>query len=226
MQTYPVHEFFHSWQGEGTHLGKSAFFIRLFGCPVKCSWCDSAGTWHPDYVPKEAPRYSAEWLAEKAADSGAKIAIITGGEPTIHDLGELTEQLRAKGVASHLETCGAFPIKGKLDWITLSPKWDALPLDENLEAASEFKLIVEDANSIEKWIQQLGSVIEGRPIWLQPEWSKRADKEILRIITETVKQRGGFFRAGYQLHKIYLADNLDPNLQKSTPLGGNPELGY
>src|SRR5690606_10755697 len=48
---YPVHEQFHTWQGEGVHMGRSAYFIRTFGCPVKCPWCDSAGTWHPDHIP-------------------------------------------------------------------------------------------------------------------------------------------------------------------------------
>ena len=50
---YPVNETFLSWQGEGVHLGRKAFFIRLQGCPVKCAWCDSASTWHPQFVPKQ-----------------------------------------------------------------------------------------------------------------------------------------------------------------------------
>ena len=50
---YPVNETFLSWQGEGVHLGRKAFFIRLQGCPVKCAWCDSASTWHPQHIPKD-----------------------------------------------------------------------------------------------------------------------------------------------------------------------------
>ena len=46
-----IHERFFSIQGEGVHMGRSAFFIRTLGCPVKCPWCDSAGTWHPGFKP-------------------------------------------------------------------------------------------------------------------------------------------------------------------------------
>ncbi|NER01051.1 MAG: radical SAM protein, partial [Cyanothece sp. SIO2G6] len=75
------------------HLGRSAYFIRLFGCPVHCPWCDSAGTWHPDYVPKDIDRISPKALAEQAAASGAEFVVVTGGEPAIHDLGALTEEI-------------------------------------------------------------------------------------------------------------------------------------
>jgi asparagine synthase (glutamine-hydrolysing) len=60
----PIYETFHAWQGEGTHLGRSAFFIRTFGCPVHCPWCDSAGTWHPDYIPDKVDRLSVDLLVE------------------------------------------------------------------------------------------------------------------------------------------------------------------
>ena len=77
----PVYERFHAWQGEGAHMGKSAFFIRLHGCPVHCPWCDSAGTWHPDHVPDSIDRIEPIDLAEEALQSGCEIVVITGGEP-------------------------------------------------------------------------------------------------------------------------------------------------
>ncbi len=223
---YPIHETFHSWQGEGVHLGRSAFFIRLFGCPVKCPWCDSAGTWHPDYIPEQIEKRSPEELAEAAAAVGAEFVVITGGEPAIHDLKPLTDALRAKEVAIHLETSGAFVIQGDFDWITLSPKWQRLPLLENLDLADELKVIVEDENSIEKWIQYLGDAIGKAPVWLHPEWSQRENSEVLESITSTVKERGAPFRAGLQAHKFFKADLLDPSSAKPSPLGGNEELGY
>ena len=66
MTGLPVYERFHSWQGEGAHLGKSAFFIRLHGCPIHCSWCDSAGTWHPDHRPESVDHMDPQELADEA----------------------------------------------------------------------------------------------------------------------------------------------------------------
>jgi len=227
---YPVHENFHSWQGEGVHLGRAAYFIRLLGCPVKCPWCDSAGTWHPDYLPKPAARESAETLAERAARTRPSFVVLTGGEPAIHPLAPLAEALRARGLPVHLETSGAFPIRGAFDWTTLSPKRAALPLAENLRMASELKLIVEAPDDIEWWMRTLrrlaGRLPASQPIWLHPEWSKRGDPEVLKAIVERVKRDGDPFRAGYQTHKLYGADQLDPRSRLPVPLGGNPELGY
>lgn len=223
---YPIHETFHSWQGEGEHLGSSAFFVRLFGCPVHCPWCDSAGTWHPDFVPEKVDKVDVEAIVDAAFAAKPDFVVITGGEPTIHDLSPLTLSLRNRGLKCHLETSGSFEIRGSFDWITLSPKWQSTPLPEALEQANEFKLIIEEDNAIERWVGFLGDSIDGRSIWLHPEWSKREDPNILKTITEFVKRSGAPFRAGIQAHKYYRADLLDPNSAKPSPLGGNPQLGY
>ncbi len=223
---YPVYETFHSWQGEGAHLGKSAFFIRLFGCPVHCPWCDSAGTWHPDYVPSEISKRDADSLVEEAKKSNSEFVVVTGGEPCIHDLGPLTEAIRNAGLKCHLETSGAFEIKGVFDWVTLSPKWQALPVQSALDEADEFKVIVEDEGSIERWVEEIGARIGSRPVWLHPEWSRREDRSVLKAITEYVKAHGAPFRAGVQAHKYYKADLFDKNSVSATPLGGDPSLGY
>ncbi|MCL4163753.1 UNVERIFIED_CONTAM: hypothetical protein GTU68_036863 [Idotea baltica] len=207
-------------------MGRSAFFIRLFGCPVHCPWCDSAGTWHKDYTPKRVDRIGADILAERAKASGAEFVVITGGEPTVHDLSDLTRELRVRKISIHLETCGAFPIRGHIDWMTLSPKWQAVPLKENLKAASELKIIVEIESSIKDWIREIGSIDRTIPVWLHPEWSKRSNEEVLSSITEWVKVNGAPFRAGIQAHKFFKADLLDPDSRKATPLGGDLELGY
>lgn len=225
--TLPVHERFHSWQGEGIHLGRSAYFVRLFGCPVHCPWCDSAGTWHPDYIPKNVERLTADVLADAALASGANFVVVTGGEPAIHDLRALTAALKARALACHIETSGGFAIRGDFDWITLSPKWQKMALPENLENASEFKLIVENAESIGKWIQAVGDFfVKSKAVWLHPEWSQKSNADVLESITRCVKDLGDPYRAGFQLHKLYRADLLDPNSRESAPLGGDETKGY
>lgn len=216
----PVHERFYSWQGEGVHIGRAAFFIRLYGCPVQCPWCDSAGTWHPDYIPRDLERMAPSDLADEAAASGAAFAVITGGEPAIHDLTALTSSLRDRNVSCHLETSGAFSIRGVFDWITVSPKWNKLPLRENLMRADELKLIVEDTRSIDAWMDWLGSDFQAKAIWLQPEWSQRQNPLVLQAINQAVKERGDPLRAGYQLHKLYHVDEQDARLRPAVPLGG------
>jgi len=207
---YPVHETFHSWQGEGSHLGRSAWFIRLFGCPVKCPWCDSAGTWHPEYIPERIERRTVDALAAEAVAAQPEFVVITGGEPTIHDLAPLARALAQSKLRVHLETSGAFPISGHFDWITLSPKWARPALPENISLANELKIIVEAPASLESWDKELALRELPQTVWLHPEWSQRDNPDVLNAITEWVKAHGAPFRAGWQLHKCYRADTLDP----------------
>lgn len=222
----PIHEQFYSFQGEGIHAGKAAYFIRTYGCPVHCPWCDSAGTWHPDYVPEKVDRIEVDRLVAAAADTRAEFVVVTGGEPAIHDLDPLVEALHGAGLKAHLETSGAFPIKGEFDWITLSPKRWKRPLDENLAKADEFKIIVDSPGAIEEYTEILAAALNERPVWLHPEWSLRDNPEVLNGITDWVKARGSPYRAGWQLHKPYQADILDPKSAKAAPLGGNISKGY
>ncbi|MCH2035638.1 MAG: 7-carboxy-7-deazaguanine synthase QueE [Puniceicoccaceae bacterium] len=220
----PVHEQFYSFQGEGFYAGRAAYFIRLFGCPVHCPWCDSAGTWHPDHLPRKIQRLDVNKLAESATATPAEFTVITGGEPAIHDLSELCEVLKKANHSVHLETSGAFSIKGDFDWITLSPKRWKLPLEENIHIADEFKLIVDTPTAI----QEYDSIVNRKnvPIWLHPEWSRHKDPIILNTITEWIKQHGAPYRGGWQLHKNYGADLLDPGSAPLAPLGGDISLGY
>ena len=75
-----------------------------------------------------------------------------------------------------METCGGYPFRGTFDWVTLSPKWWKMPLDENLQKADELKIIVEDEESIDKWAKELEGRHSVNHVWLNPEWSKVKDK--------------------------------------------------
>ena len=225
-ELYPVNETFLSWQGEGVHMGRKAFFIRLQGCPVKCTWCDSASTWHPQYVPKNIRKATADELAKEAGESKPDFVVLTGGEPCVHDLVPLVNALKAAKLKVHLETCGAYEIPEGLDWVTVSPKWAKLPVAESLAKADEVKLIIESADSAPKWTQAVGGVWSAKSVWLHPEWSHRADSSILKAITDFVKENGAPFRAGWQVHKPYMADSLDARARPPAPLGGDPTLGF
>lgn len=221
---YTIHEHFYTFQGEGKNMGRAAFFIRTQGCDQSCSWCDAAGTWHPKWKPAGLWKATADdlcTLIEDTAPSGA-IIVITGGEPCMYDLNPLVDALIDAGREVAIETAGHRPLpKNPQAWITCSPKPFAKhPTPETVARADEWKIIVSDAQSLHDGIL----CIEGRRpdslVWLHPEWSQRANPEVLTLITETVKANPGL-RAGYQLHKLFRADLLDPHARVlPVPLGG------
>src|SRR5687768_16562284 len=114
----PVMEHFYTIQGEGYHQGRAAYFVRLGGCEVGCTWCDVKESW----LAEKHPLWDVDEIVKEVSDTGAKMCVITGGEPLMYDLGALTKGLRAKGIKTHLETSGAYPLSGEWDWICVSPK--------------------------------------------------------------------------------------------------------
>lgn len=228
---YPVYERFYSWQGEGVHVGRAAYFVRLYGCPQACPWCDSAGTWHPGYRPSTIPLLTgAEVAAAVAAGSPAgAIVVITGGEPIMFDLRALTVAMQALGRRVHLETSGIAPLRGDIDWLTLSPKpFGRPPRPDIVARADEAKIIVHDPGDIETGLGLLAGLPTTAAVWLQPEWSRARDRNaaVLDAITQAVKANPRL-RAGVQAHKTYRADDLDAGSdRRRIPLGGEPARGF
>ena len=111
-------ERFYTIQGEGFHQGRAAYFIRLGGCDVGCVWCDVKDSWDA----AKHPLVSIETLVTDVKDSGATMVVITGGEPLLHDLNLLTQQLQQQGLETNIETSGSSALTGAWNWICLSPK--------------------------------------------------------------------------------------------------------
>jgi len=143
----PVVETFHSLQGEGSHAGRSAFFIRLGGCSVGCNWCDTKHSWPSDVHP-QVPLETLNHDAQQAATAGAAFVVITGGEPLEHNLAPLCEALKPSGLPLHLETSGVGLLSGAFTWITLSPKPHRPPHPSLLLACQELKVVVHELNDL------------------------------------------------------------------------------
>jgi len=159
---------FYSLQGEGYHQGKAAFFIRLAGCDVGCVWCDVKDSWDAS----KHPQLSIDEIVNAALAHPSKIAIVTGGEPLLHELDPLTTALKTAGFQTHIETSGSSPLSGQWDWICLSPKKFKFPLEESVAAASELKVVVFNKSDIE-WAKSFEkSVASNCKLYLQPEWDK------------------------------------------------------
>lgn len=190
----PVMEEFLSVQGEGANAGSVAWFIRLAGCDVGCSWCDVKESWNEE----DHPVYEVDMLVGHAVESGAKNVVVTGGEPTLHNLFPLTKALKEKGLTTWIETSGTNVISGDWDWICLSPKKFKAPLDEALKMAHELKVIVlnkTDLTWAEGMIPRLNSDCL---LYLQPEWEKRNKSS--ELIIEYVKKHPEW-RVSIQTHK-------------------------
>ncbi len=132
-------------------------------------------------------------------EANADSLVITGGEPLIYQLSYLTSELKARNIKTFIETSGAYPMSGELDWICLSPKKTMLPLEENFKLAHELKVIVYNQHDI-KWAEELASKVNKDCIlYLQPEWSK--SEQLLPLIIDFVKSNTKW-RISLQTHKF------------------------
>ena len=190
----PVMESFYTLQGEGFHQGKAAWFIRLGGCDVGCVWCDVKESWD---VSKHPVKPVSD-IVNDAMNHPGRIAVVTGGEPLMHNLDVLTASLRENGFQTHLETSGSSPLSGYWDWICLSPKKFKFPLPEVVPFANELKVVIfnkSDFDWAEKYAAQVGPDCK---LYLQPEWDK--SQTVTPMIIDYIKNNPQW-ELSLQLHK-------------------------
>lgn len=191
----PLAESFYTIQGEGFNVGKAAYFIRLGGCDIRCSWCDSKETWdsrfyHPTNIEK---------IAESISKTQAQNVVITGGEPLLYNLSPLCNLLKKEGYSIFLETSGTHPLSSTFDWISLSPKKHRPPLKEILKKASEIKVVISEAKDLQWAEKNRKEASESCLFYLQPDWYK---KELATpLIIEYVKNNP-VWRISLQTHKF------------------------
>ncbi len=178
---YPIMEHFYTIQGEGAHTGRAAYFIRTGGCDVQCWWCDVKDSWDED----KHPRMKVKDLVDKVKESKAPIAVITGGEPLLHDLDALTNSIKKIGIKTHIETSGSSPLSGNFDWITLSPKRFKKPLDEVFPYVDELKVVVLTKKDLAWAEENAAKCPDSTQLLLQPEWDTPAS---MPLIVEYVKE--------------------------------------
>jgi organic radical activating enzyme len=179
---YPVMEAFYTLQGEGAHSGRAAYFIRLGGCDVGCVWCDVKDSWDAS----KHPQKSVSAIVSEALKFPGRLAVITGGEPLMHNLGPLTNALHDMGFSINIETSGAHPLSGELDWICLSPKKFKAPLPEILPVAHELKVVIFNKSDF-AWAEQFAATVSPHcRLFLQPEWDKR--EQMTPLIIDYIQQ--------------------------------------
>lgn len=190
----PVMEHFYTIQGEGYHQGKAAYFIRLGGCDVGCVWCDVKESWDAD----KHPVYEVESLKSEIRKTPAEVVVITGGEPLMHNLNQLTKELQAAGLKTNIETSGSSPLSGSWNWICLSPKKFKEPVPEVIQVADELKIIVFNSSDF-AWAEKYAAMVSRDcKLYLQPEWSKAA--QMTPLIIDYIKAHPQW-ELSLQIHK-------------------------
>jgi 7-carboxy-7-deazaguanine synthase len=213
---FPVNELFVTIQGEATHTGRPSTFIRFQSCPVGCPWCDTKHTW--DVLKENAVTtevmvakvdaaktfayLTAAELVTEVREREARHVVLTGGEPCMYDLTELTTDLIAEGYTVQIETSGLFAIRcDPKVWVTVSPKID-MPggykmRADSMERANEVKYPVGKWADVEKLhllMRDFG--VTADRVWLQP--LSQSDKATA-LCVEAATTMGA--RVSLQTHK-------------------------
>ena len=219
MTKYKLNEFFETIQGEGQYTGTASIFIRLQGCPVGCSWCDTKHTWAEekgDEIPvvqvltktEETQQWgnaTAEQVLDLINKEGfrSKHIVITGGEPAMYDLNPLCDLLHEHGYSTQIETSGTFEIKvPSQTWVTVSPKINMAGgykvLASSMNRANEIKHPIARTTHVE----ELEALLEEAPvkpetlIYLQPISQK---VNATKLAIETCMEKN--WRLSVQVHK-------------------------
>lgn len=157
-----INEIFHSLQGEGANVGKSAVFVRFSGCNLKCDFCDTS---HQDGVEMEDEaivgrimEYPADWI------------VLTGGEPSLWIDADFISFLKNRtGRKIAIETNGSQALPDGIDWVTVSPKCGMTGAgDYRLAVAHADELkVVDVGQDLEKYFS-MPCVEAGTRMYLQP----------------------------------------------------------
>lgn len=196
VKKLPLMELFHTLQGEGFHTGKPAVFVRLAGCDVGCVWCDVKESWDA----QKHPDFSESQILNKVINFKTKFVVITGGEPSIHNIGNLVQILQENKIYTAIETAGTNAIPENINWICFSPKKFKTPVDQIYQIADELKVVIFNSSDL-TWALEHEKKITNKncQLYIQPEWSKM--KKNMPMILDFLKENPNW-RLSLQTHKF------------------------
>ena len=200
-----INEIYLSVQGESTHTGLPCIFIRLTGCNLRCSWCDTAYAFH------EGKNMSIDEILQKVENFGIHLVEITGGEPLMQDnVYTLMRRLIEKGYKVMLETGGSISLervpKDVIKIMDLKCPGSGEQEKNNLDNLKlltphdEVKFVILDRKDYE-WSRDIikkFKINETAHILLSPVFDKLELKEMVKWILEDRLP----VRLQTQLHKI------------------------
>lgn len=205
-QTLSVVEIFPTLQGEGPFTGHPAVFVRLGGCNLACTFCDT-----------EFEEFEALPLTQIVADIEAKslehhervrrLVVITGGEPLRQNIVPLCEQLLARGFEVQVETNGTLwrPLPEDVH-VICSPKVSQgayHPLRPDLlSRVDALKFIISDSRSEYRDVGEVGQHGRDIPVYVQPMDEYDGSKNAANLSRATMLAQRDGFRLSLQTHKI------------------------
>ncbi len=202
-----VNEIFYSLQGEGLLAGVPSVFIRLIGCPLRCTWCDTKYALDP----AAGEDLSVSAIIDSVSKWQCRYVVITGGEPMVNEqLPELATALKKQGKHITIETAGIAFIEGlACDLMSISPKTSNSG-QETAKGADTFltlrrlierypyqlKFVVDspdDLPEIQQTVELLGNIAPQR-VMLMPQ-AKTRDELLAKspMVAELCKQTGFAF---------------------------------
>lgn len=209
---YPLCEIFASIEGEGIRAGYPATFIRLAGCNLRCSYCD---TEYALSTTQATERLTAEQIIARVKAYPWKLITLTGGEPLLHHGEELTKLLASHDYEVNIETNGAVPLFKErvqnsfytMDWKTSSSGESAKMLEENLALLTErdaLKFVVGTKSDLAEMRELINKFFPcerncNPVLFVSPVWGKIDAKEIVDFLKENKLQQ---VRLQLQLHKF------------------------
>lgn len=188
---WKVNEIFYSLQGEGPHTGMAAVFVRLAGCSMQCSFCDTR------YAAQTGVDMTATDVLNALAAYPCKTVIITGGEPTEQPLAALARELKRAGYQIHLESNGANEADvSDIDFVVISPK--RYVSAEMLKKADVIKIVVGQQTDLEDLSKYFSYQNAKTRVFLQPESNLQ---ENIDLCVELIKKNPSL-RLSLQTHKL------------------------
>jgi 7-carboxy-7-deazaguanine synthase len=190
----PLVEVFYSLQGEGTRTGQATVFVRLAGCNLACDFCDT------DFRVKETLTQAALVAEIQRLGGSCRWVCFTGGEPTLHELQGVCEELHAQGYRLQIETNGTRPRpEWGVDHVTVSPKQ---PQGGRLHPwyevnATEFKYVVDDEDDLNRALA--GARSHERMTFVQPN---ALNPSAVALCVEAVQAHPNLLRLSLQTHKF------------------------
>lgn len=198
-----VNSIFYTIQGEGRFAGKPAVFIRLSGCNLSCSFCDTEFQFGE-------PR-SDQWITSEVKRKGGncRFVVLTGGEPSMQAIESLVKALKKEGYYIMIESNGMYNITNDVDWVCISPKISTNSSKLIIKTANEFKFVIGHGQKVPNleglcaqyyWISPKNRTAITENIKVGEKSCSEINRGSLSYCIDMLKENPSF-RLNLQLHK-------------------------